>query len=187
VTLPLTFRAGNLHELCGRFVAEFNRLRLAPEEIEGDEGGGGKLVMDQMDAMGWQLVRVNNGAAPRWNEHYASVAAETWFEGNQMLCRRDIILPDDNDLRGQLLDRQKKAHAKGKLAIESKADMKKRGVPSPDRADAVLGAMTPRINTQGFNLIAGRRQAGQSEWLAVPDVQHEREERVLEGIGGWVG
>jgi hypothetical protein len=32
---------------------------------------------------------------------------------------------------------------KGKLAIESKSDMKKRGVHSPDRADAVFGAMTP--------------------------------------------
>jgi len=143
VTLEECFRADNLHAICGRFIAGFARLGLQPWEIEGDEGGGGKLIIDQLASMGWSIGRVNNGSAPRFDEHYASVAAEMWFEGAGMIQRREVILPDDDDLRGQLLDRKRVPHNKGKLAIESKRDMRLRNVPSPDRADAVLGAMSP--------------------------------------------
>ena len=148
VTLPLRFRARGLHEVCGRFVAEFARLNLRAEEIEGDDGGGGKLIIDQLHAMGWPIRRCNNQSAPLYSEHYANRGAELWFEGGLALQRREIILPDDNDLRGQLLDRKRASNAQGKLAIESKEDMRRRGVSSPDRADAVLGAMArlPRVS-----------------------------------------
>ena len=41
---------------------------------------------------------------------------------------------------------------RGKLAIESKRDMKARGVTSPDKADAVFGCMTPLRRMESFNL-----------------------------------
>jgi hypothetical protein len=50
-------------------------------------------------------------------------------------------------LRGQLMNRKRKKNDKGKLAVESKEDMKARGVPSPDRADALIGCLAP---TGGF-------------------------------------
>ena len=152
VTLEETFRADSLHAICGRFVAAFSRLGLKAHEIDGDEGGGGKLICDQLSAMGWRINRVNNGSAPRFSDHYANLAAEMWFDGAMQISRREIILPDDDDLRAQLLDRKGVDHAKGKLAIESKKDMKARGVGSPDRADAVLGAMTPVRRLDSFAL-----------------------------------
>jgi len=150
VTIEESFRADSLHGICGRFVAAFARLGLKPYEIDGDEGGGGKLICDQLNAMGWRINRVNNGSAPRFSEHYANLAAEMWFEGAMQIARREVVLPDDDDLRAQLLDRKGVDHSKGKLAIESKKDMRERGVTSPDRADAVLGAMSPvhRLNSQ---------------------------------------
>jgi len=158
VTLEECFRADNLHAICGRFIAGFARLGLQPWEIEGDEGGGGKLIIDQLASMGWSIGRVNNGSAPRFDEHYASVAAEMWFEGAGMIQRREVILPDDDDLRGQLLDRKRVPHNKGKLAIESKRDMRERNVPSPDRADAVLGAMSPLINHRSVMVMGNDRE-----------------------------
>ncbi len=142
VTLEETFRADNLHAICGRFIAAFTRLGLKPHQIDGDEGGGGKLICDQLAAMGWRINRVNNGAASRVSDHYANLAAEMWFEGAQKIARREIILPDDDDLRAQMLDRKRVPNARGKLALENKSEMRKRGVESPDRADAVFGAMT---------------------------------------------
>jgi phage terminase large subunit len=159
VTLEETFHAGELHEICGRFIAAFIRLRLKPHQIDGDEGGGGKLICDELAAMGWRINRVNNGAPPRYCDHYANVAAETWFEAGQQIARREIILPDDNDLRAQMLDRKRVANARGKLAIESKTDMKKRGASSPDRADAVFGAMTPLRQFKSVN-ISNLRERG---------------------------
>jgi phage terminase large subunit len=152
VTLEETFRADNLHAICGRFIAAFNRLGLKAHEIDGDEGGGGKLICDQLQAMGWRIHRVNNGAAPRSSGHYANLAAEMWFEGAQQIVRREIVLPDDDDLRAQMLDRKRVPNARGKLAVESKHDMKKRGVNSPDRADAVFGAMMPLRRVTSISL-----------------------------------
>jgi hypothetical protein len=152
VSIEETFRSDNLHGICGRFIAAFNRLGLTPEEIEGDEGGGGHLIIDQLWAMGWRIGRVNNNEAPRHDDHYANLAAEMWFEGAQQIVRREIILPGDDDMRAQMLDRKRVPHAKGKLAIETKRDMKKRNVSSPDRADAVFGCMTPVRRLVSFNL-----------------------------------
>jgi hypothetical protein len=154
VTLEETFRADNLDAVCGRFIAAFSRLGLKPYQIDGDEGGGGKLICDRLQSMGWKINRVNNGAAPKYCQHYANLAAEMWFEGAKQIERREIILPDDDDLRAQMLDRKRVPNAQGKLAVESKSDMKKRGVYSPDRADAVFGAMTPVRRSQSFNLIS---------------------------------
>lgn len=157
ITLEECFRESSLHGVCGRFISAFKRLGLQPWEIEGDDAGGGKLVIDQLWAMGWPIGRANNGSAPRFDEHYANLGAEMWFEGAMAIQRREYILPDDNDLRGQMLDRKKVPHAKGKLAIESKEDMKKSNreggsAPSPDRADAVFGCMAPLINTQSVSM-----------------------------------
>ena len=152
VTLEETFRADNLHAICGRFVAAFERLRLKPHQIDGDAGGGGKLICDQLQEMGWRINRVNNGAAPKYCQDYANIAAEIWFEAAKQIAKRQIILPDDDELRAQILDRKRVPDSRGKLAVESKSDMKKRGVSSPDRADAVFGAMTPVRRVQSVNI-----------------------------------
>lgn len=152
ITLEECFRADNLHAICGRFIAAFSRLGLKAQQIDGDEGSAGKMIIDQLKAMGWPINRVNNQEAPRYSDHYANLAAEMWHEGAMQIARREIVLPDDDDLRGQMLDRKRIPHAKGKLAVESKRDMKKRNVPSPDRADAVFGAMTPVRRLDSINL-----------------------------------
>lgn len=143
VRLEETFHADNLHDIVDRFIAAFVRLGLHSGQISGDEGGGGKLIMDEMDRRGWFLNRVNNGSPASDSDHYASVAAEMWYEGSKQITLRTIRLPEDRDLRGQLISRKRIKGSKDRLAIESKRDMKKRGVMSPDRADAILGCMMP--------------------------------------------
>ena len=50
----------------------------------------------------------------------------------------ELILPNDNDLVAQLSSRKYFLTEVGKIKIESKEAMKKRGLPSPDEADCVL-------------------------------------------------
>ena len=107
---------------------------------------------------------MNNGAAPRNCEHYANLAAEMWFEAAKKIAQREIILPNDDDLRAQMLDRKRVPHAKGKLAVESKSDMKRRGVGSPDRADAVFGAMMPVRQWKSVNIVEGYRERERGPW-----------------------
>jgi phage terminase large subunit len=48
----------------------------------------------------------------------------------------EIKVPKDDDLIKQLLSRRIKFDTSGKLWLEDKKDMKARGAPSPDIADA---------------------------------------------------
>lgn len=50
----------------------------------------------------------------------------------------ELILPNDEDLRAQLSGRRYELTAASKIKVESKDDMKARGLPSPDEADCIL-------------------------------------------------
>ena len=55
----------------------------------------------------------------------------------------EIILPDDDDLIGQLSSRKYSMTEQSKQKVESKDEMKKRNLPSPDEADSVLLCVIP--------------------------------------------
>lgn len=134
---------------CGQFILQFRKLGLTPaavaEQVTGDNGGGGHVMIDRLHELGWHIQRDNAGAAADQPEHYFNRSAETWFEAAKRIERGEIILPDDDQLTAQLVTRQSKPRSDGRLQLESKEDMRKRGIGSPDRADAILGAMrTPR-------------------------------------------
>lgn len=146
VTIEAAFNCDNGPGIANQFAHHFRRLGLKSHEISGDEGGGGKIILDLLDEMGWVITRVNNQQSANDEQHYVSIAAEMWYEGSKRITANDIILPNDTELRGQLISRKRTKGSKGRLAIESKKDMKTRkegGVPSPDRADAVLGCIAP--------------------------------------------
>lgn len=149
ITIPVAFRAKGIHAVAGRWLHEFKRLGLHAWEIEGDGDGEGANIIKLLGEMGWHIASSHNGGAPRFNSHYANLAAETWCEGGQAIIKGRFILPDDPEFYGQALNRKVVPHAKGLLAIESKQAMKdpnREGGAvnqSPDRADAVFGCMSP--------------------------------------------
>ena len=55
----------------------------------------------------------------------------------------EIILPDDNDLIGQLSCRKYFFTSNSKQRVESKKEMKDRGLTSPDEADCILLVCLP--------------------------------------------
>lgn len=55
----------------------------------------------------------------------------------------ELILPNDDDLVAQLSGRKYGLTESAKIKVESKDDMKKRGLPSPDEADCVLLLCVP--------------------------------------------
>jgi hypothetical protein len=70
--------------------------------------------------------------------------------GHQVRTLRDeiqrSIIPNDEKLIAQLTSRRKLYDSRGRERLESKADLKSRGVESPDRADALIGALMMRLN-----------------------------------------
>lgn len=140
VEIQAAWREVNTMAACGRFVVEFQRVGLRPSDIYGDNSGLGKVMIDRLTEMGWPINRVDNGSSPRDSAYY-NRGAEIWFTGSEVIQTMNCILPDDEALHAQLTTRQVVMTSDGILKIEEKKDMKKRGLPSPDRADAVLGCL----------------------------------------------
>lgn len=82
---------------------------------------------------------------------------EIWFERRTQIERGQIILPNDRELIGQLTSRSSSPDSKGRLVLESKADMRSRGLSSPDRADAILGAVARNVVAADYGRIEMRR------------------------------
>jgi phage terminase large subunit len=124
----------------GEFVALFHRLRLKPGDIYGDASGLGVGFWDQIGRMGWPINRVFNQEKPR-DAAYANRAAEMWGEICDAIKRKEVILPDDDTMVAQLAGRKWSFAELGKVRLESKEDMRERGLESPDRAEATLNAL----------------------------------------------
>lgn len=124
----------------GRFIMEFRKSNLKQEDIYCDEGGIGRPMADALRDAGWDVHRIQFSGKPKQPEAFANRAAEMWYETARLVERCELILPEDEVLMMQLTSRYAKETGKGKLGLESKEEMKSRGLSSPDRADAVCMA-----------------------------------------------
>ena len=62
-----------------------------------------------------------------------------------------IVLPNDNDLVGQLSVRKYSYVSNAKVKVESKKEMKDRGLSSPDEGDCILLVVLPVRYRKGLN------------------------------------
>ena len=60
-----------------------------------------------------------------------------WGTVKELLMADELSLENDNDMVAQFSYRKYKLTSRGKILLESKEEMKARGINSPDRADAV--------------------------------------------------
>lgn len=69
-------------------------------------------------------------------EYYNSTGI-MWGNVRSKLKKKELSIPEDDELINQLTNRKYFINSDGTIQLEKKEDMKKRGVHSPDRADAV--------------------------------------------------
>jgi hypothetical protein len=92
----------------------------------------------------------------------------------QLIERRAVIIPNDEKLIAQLTSRRKLYDSRGRERLESKADLRARGVESPDRADAIIGAI----------ILAQDRQVNWAEARELRDEINRRARRGGERFAG---
>jgi hypothetical protein len=124
-----------------QFVKEFERLGLLPNQISGDDGGLGTVMIDQIVELGWYITRVRNEAEASDPEHFANLGSEMWYQAARAIEKREVILPNDKTFFDQATGRRRDYDSKGRLIAEPKKKLSARGVESPDRADAIFGAL----------------------------------------------
>jgi phage terminase large subunit len=127
----------------GKAIVELKKANLRPNDVWADDGGLGKPMNDRMREQGWAIKRVNFGARA-YSDNYVNRSSEIWWETARQIERAEIILPADELLDAQLCSRKAKIASSGKLGLESKDEMRRRGVCSPDRGDAVCGVCCVR-------------------------------------------
>ena len=134
-----TWRGLDLMQLTGAVVAEFESCqpRQEPITICVDSIGVGGGVCDRLRELGLPAIGVNTSESPALRVTYLNLRAELWFKLKAWLEARDVSLPKDDHLLAELVAVKYKFTSSGKLQIESKDEMRKRGLASPDRADAV--------------------------------------------------
>jgi hypothetical protein len=113
-----------------------------PAAIFVDEGGVGGGVVDRLRQIGVPIIGVQFGSKPdRANlvddaTKYANKRSEMWgFMRSDI--RNGLALPDDKELSEELVGPHYSFNASDAIQLERKVDMKKRGLASPDIADAL--------------------------------------------------
>ena len=128
----------DLMQTVGILKMEYDAAREKPDAILVDVIGIGAGVVDRGKEIGLPVVGINVAESASADERYARLRDELWFEGREWLERRDCELAADDALVGELTTAKYSILSNGKIKVEGKDEMKKRGVASPNRADAWL-------------------------------------------------
>jgi len=96
-------------------------------------------LYDRCKELGLPVRGVNVGEAAASKENCARLRDELWFKGRgEWFQDKACSMPKDDGLIAELTAPTYAFTSTGKMVVESKADMKKRGMRSPDLADAFL-------------------------------------------------
>lgn len=141
VTEPIrVWRNLDLMQLTGAVVAEWEILEEAdrPQEILVDSIGLGAGVVDRLRELNLPCRGINVSESPAMGMTYRNLRAELWHKAKAWLEKRDCRMPKDDKLISELATVRYSFTSSGKIQIESKDDIRKRGLSSPDLADAFV-------------------------------------------------
>jgi hypothetical protein len=120
----------------------------------------GRLGTVNVDAagIGWYMAQhlgadfpvqaINVGSSPVNGEQFVNLKAELYWGLRMRFERGDLAGLTDEKTIAQLAAMRYQHNARGQVVIESKDDARKRGVRSPDRAEALMLACAPVVARQ---------------------------------------
>ena len=100
-----------------------------------DEGGLGAGIVDRLKEQRYKIKGVNFGNKSKNPIMYGNMRAQMWGDMREWL--KTASIPHDRFLKSDLISPMMKPDSRGTIFLESKKDMKSRGLASPDAADAI--------------------------------------------------
>lgn len=162
ITLPVSFRGQSLMTTVGKIVQQYREVIKEYPTYRGkifvniDDCGLGGGVTDRLEEVKAEeklsrmvIVPVNAAAKVpddvvedgkgkvKACEIYENMTTYLWGTVKDRMTLEEINLENDNELVAQFSCRKYRLTSRGRMLLESKEEMKKRGIESPDRADAV--------------------------------------------------
>ena len=142
-----TWRGKDTMQIAGIIKAKYDKTvnypAEKPSEIMVDSIGIGAGVVDRLREMGLPARGVNVAESASVDTLYSRLRDELWFNARAFFDGKDVSMwqdpstgDGDLDLLEELAAIKYSYTSSGKLKAESKDEMKKRGLSSPDRADA---------------------------------------------------
>lgn len=141
---------GNVIKKAKEMLSDYPNLKRIIIKVDDTGVGGG--VTDRLkeitedEKLPFEIIPVNNGESAT-DDYYANKGTQIWGDIKELLEQNisnsvngqppAIELPNNQALIKELSTRKFKMTSSGKIRLESKEDMKKRNVGSPDIADAL--------------------------------------------------
>jgi hypothetical protein len=122
-------------QTAGLVKLEYDNAKVKPKAIYVDVIGLGAGVVDRLKELNLPVMGINVAESPAVEAQYMRLRDELWFKARDWFHGRDVKIPNDEDLIGELTLPTFKVLSTGKKQVESKDEIKKRAA-SPDRADA---------------------------------------------------
>lgn len=115
------------------------KYQLANNNVWIEFDGINKGLVYGLESVGYSFNKFLSGGKPMDNKRYANRMTEQWFKIKRYVEEGWIKFTPDMQLRSQLTNRYYKRQVGGdKIILERKEEARKKGHPSPDRADAVM-------------------------------------------------
>ena len=131
-----TFNGMDTMELAGWVAAAIREFQ--PTQTCIDEVGVGAGVVDRLREQGYGVRGINVAHAARQKEVFANLRAEGYWRLRELFASGQISIPSDQQLMGELAALRYSYDSQGRILMESKEAMRQRGIPSPDKADALM-------------------------------------------------
>lgn len=149
ITEITSWRGLDTMQTVGRIKAEFDAqpFDMRPSIILVDSIGLGAGVVDRLREMKLPARGVNVSEAPSMGAMYNNLRTELWFKTKAWLEDRSCRIPKNDELVSELSSIRYSFLSNGKMVAESKDQMRRRGLRSPDLADAVCLTMAVEAST----------------------------------------
>ena len=134
-----TWRDKSTMELAGIVLDEYENTPIIdrPQEICIDSIGIGSGVYDRLVELDLPARSVNVSESASMQQKYMRLRDELWGKTREWFEARECVIPDDPQLIHELAAPRFAFTSSGKIKIEGKDEMRKRGIRSPDLADSV--------------------------------------------------
>lgn len=148
----------DLMQLTGAVVNEAKLDK--PAEIMVDSIGLGSGVADRLRELGQVVRDVNvSESSSMMNQQAAKLRDELWLSLKEWLSARACKLPRMDDLRQEIVAPTYTFTSNGKIKVEGKQDMKRRGMRSCDIADALcltFASVAARVGGRSPKWVPGK-------------------------------
>jgi hypothetical protein len=129
-----------------------------------DEGGLGYGILDRLTEQRYKVRGVNFGWKAKNPVMWGNKRAEMWGAMREWL--KTASLPQDRQLKADLVGPMKKPNSAGTIFLEGKKEMKARGLASPDAADALAVTFAFPVAHREYNDRTTLRRNAQNSGVA---------------------